>query len=324
MVVGKARPDVGTILVNDFGDSYHRTNVDPTTELEKEARKIRHKYRCFEEYKFALATYYEYMDTLQEKYGGRKKFKLNLQSGMVQEFLPPYPRLKKSTTNNYIMNNNIVVSDPTVVRIDEEALNELETELEDEEDDVYVSDKILPSKKDPDHKVVEEIVDKGLYSVKRLKDASAYDILAQYFSGMDNKKNKKGKIKDDYVPSLTDIIEDRDEIEEEDDFRVFRNGRLCSKEEIKNLNFYDELKSLGWNSMSVMKQTVGQLDETSALACALRREKLNKKKEKKRKKKQSKAADEFLAKVMGDNGYDEFEDFQNDMLNMSLNNIFKS
>lgn len=321
MVIGKVRPDVGTILVNDFGDNYHRTTSDPTTELEREARKIRHKYRSFDDYKVALGNYYDYMATLEDKYGGHKKFILNLESGTIQDFIPPFPRLKKSTTNNYIMSHGVVISDPPSMKIDEDSLQDFESELE-EDEDVIVSGKILRHKKDPNHKEVKEILQKGIFTSRRIKEANAYDILSEYFSQLDNKHNKKGKLKDDYIPSLTEIIEDRVP-DEEDDIKVFRNGRLCSKEEIRSLNFYDELKKMGWNSLSLMKQNVGKASDTSALACALRREKLEGKKEKKNKKKKAKAADDFLAKVMGDNGCHEFEDYQNDMLNLTLNNIFK-
>lgn len=323
---GKKGPDVGLIFVNDFNDGYHKLNTDPSNDLERAVRKIRRKYRAFDDYKRALSIYFEYMDTLANKYGGHDHFKIRMESNTIFEYIPPLPKLKKNPINDFITENKILISDPNRVVYSDELLEEYETEFEDElTENTILGNEIIKNK---DDKLLDKIVKKGIYGkidAKRMREVDAVDILASYFDSSSSKKNKGNKKKDKKkyeMPSITDIIEDR-VVDEDEQEAIFYRGRLMTSEELSQMKLYQELNKYGWNSLALMKQ--GERgSSSSALASVLRDEEYKKKREKKNKKKGkgSKAANDFLVKMMGDND-ESFEDFEESMLNFTINNIFK-
>ena len=320
----KKGPDVGLIYVNDFGDGYHKLNNDPSNDLERAVRKIRRRYRAFDDYKRALGIYFEYMDTLANKYGGHKHFQIRMESNTVFEYIPPLPKLKKNPINDFITEHKILISDPNRVTYDNEALEKYETQFEDElTEDTRMGNEIIKNKND---KLLEKMVKKGIYGkidAKRMKEVDAVDILASYFDSSTSKKGKDGKKKDKKyeMPSITDIIEDR-VVDEEEQEAIFYRGRLMTPEELAQMKLYQELNNYGWNSLALMKQA--DRGSSSALASVLRDEEFKKKRAKKNKKKGkgSKAANEFLVKMMGDND-ESFEDFEESMLDFTINSIFK-
>ena len=312
-----------TILVNDFGDSYHRLDNEPSSELERDVRRIRRRYRAFDEYKKAMSIYVEYMDKLADKYGGHNRFKTRLQSNTVFEYIPPRPKLKKSPINDFITHHKIMISDPNRMTFNSESIEEYENTFQEElTDDTFVSPDIIKVK---DKQLAELVQDASLgrMDLKKMKEVDAIETLASYFDSTNTKKGKKAK--KDSVPSVTDILEDRVEDEDSDDV-VFFKGRYMTAEEVKEMKLYQELNKYGWNSLALMK--AHKAGGNSAIANALKDEKYKKKREKlnkkKNKKKGGKAADEFLIKMMGDNDdYESFGDFQEDMLNYTINNVFK-
>lgn len=318
-------PDVGLVYVNDFEDGYHKLNTDPSNDLERAVRKIRRKYRAFDDYKRALSIYFEYMDTLANKYGGHEHFKMRMDSHTVFEYIPPLPKLKKNPVNDFITENKILISDPNRVVYDRELLEEYENKFEDElTENTILGNEIIKNK---DDKLLEKIVKRGIYGkidAKRMKEVDAVDLLASYFDSSSSKKGKNDKKKDKKyeAPSLTDIIEDR-VVEEEEHEAIFYRGRLMTSEELSQMKLYQELNKYGWNSLALMKQG-DKRSTSSALASVLRDEEFKKKREKKNKKKGkgSKAANDFLVKMMGDND-ESFEDFEESMLDFTINNIFK-
>ena len=317
-------PDVGLVYVNDFGDGYHKLNTDPSNDLERAVRKIRRRYRAFDDYKKALTIYYEYMDTLAAKYGGHKQFQMRMESNTVFEFIPPFPKLKKNPVNDFITEHKILISDPNRVTYDNEVLEAYESLFEEELTKNTVMDNTIIE--DKDDELLKKIVKKGIYGkidAKRMREVDAVDLLASYFDSGSTKKGKgKKKDKQDELPSVTDIIEDR-VVEDKEEEAIFYRGRLMTSEEIAQMKLYQEMNKFGWNSLALMKQ--GSRDSgSSAIASVLRDEEYRKKREKKAKKKGkgSKAANDFLIKMMGDND-ETFEDFEESMLNFTVNSIFK-
>lgn len=309
------------ILVNDFGDSYHRLDNEPSSELERDVRRIRRRYRAFDEYKKAMSIYVEYMDKLAEKYGGQSRFKTRLESNTVFEYIPPLPKLKKSPINDFITRNKIMISDPNRMKINSEDIAEYENTFADELiEDTFISSDIIKVK---DKQLSDLAKDSALSTInlKKMKELEAIDLLAGYFDSTNTKKGKKAK--KERTPSVTDIIEDRVTDEDLDEV-VFFKGRYMTAEEVKEMKLYQELNKYGWNSLAIMKSHKAKTN--SAIANVLKDEKFKKKKEKanKKKKKGSKSADDFLIKMMGDNDeYDSFEGFQEDMLNYTINNVFR-
>ena len=319
----KKGPDVGLIYVNDFNDGYHKLNTDPSNDLERAVRKIRRRYRAFDDYKKALTVYFEYMDTLANKYGGHKHFQMRMESNTVFEYIPPLPKLKKNPVNDFITEHKILISDPNRVSYNDEILEAYEAQFEEElTENTIMGNEIIKNK---DDELLEKIVKKGIYGkidTKRLKETDAVDLLASYFDTSSTKKGGKKKEKKYETPSITDIIEDR-VVDEEDQEAIFYRGRLMTPEELAQMKLYQNLNKYGWNSLALMKQ--GERGaSSSALASVLRDEEYKKKREKKNKKKGkgAKAANEFLVKMMGDND-ESFEDFEESMLDFTINNIFK-
>ena len=312
------------ILVNDFGDSYHRLDNEPSSELERDVRRIRRRYRAFDEYKKAMSIYVEYMDKLADKYGGHNTFKTRLQANTVFEYIPPRPKLKKSPINDFITHHKIMISDPNRMTFNSEDIEEYENTFEEElTDDTFLSSDIIKVK---DKQLAELVQDAklGKIDLKKMKEVDAIETLASYFDSTNTKKGKKAK--KDRTPSVTDIIEDRVQEEDSDDV-VFFKGRYMTAEEVKEMKLYQELNKYGWNSLALMK--AHRAGGNSAIANALKDEKYKKKidklnKKKNKKKGGTKAADEFLIKMMGDNDdYESFGDFQEDMLNYTINNVFR-
>lgn len=312
------------VLVNDFGDSYHRLDNEPSSELERDVRRIRRRYRAFDEFKKAMCIYVEYMDKLADKYGGHTTFKTRLEANTVFEYIPPLPKLKKSPINDFITEHKIMISDPNRMTYNSETMEEFEEEFNDElTENTLLSSDIIRVKDKKLAKLVEE-AKLGKLDVKRMKEIDAIETLAGYFDSTNTKKGKKEK--KDKTPSVTDILEDR--VQDEDDTDVvFFKGRYMTADEVKEMKLYQELNQYGWNSLAIMKSH--KAGGNSAIANALKDEKYKKKrdklnKKKKKKKGGEKSADEFLIKMMGDNDdYESFGDFEDDMLNYTLNNVFK-
>ena len=89
--------------VHDFGDDYHKPDEEIyhgfNSEMMKQLRSLKRKYRDFAEYCDAKELYNRYADMLFEKYGGKKKFKFLQSVGLIHEFIPFCPELRKIKKN---------------------------------------------------------------------------------------------------------------------------------------------------------------------------------------------------------------------------------
>lgn len=91
--------------VNDFEDEYHEpdkdysTNDDIMNNLIERLRSQKRKYTNFQQWCEAKEVYIEYTKRLIAKYGGRKKFKLLANIGMIDDYVPYCPKLKRNRKN---------------------------------------------------------------------------------------------------------------------------------------------------------------------------------------------------------------------------------
>ena len=88
--------------VNDYGDDYHKPEEEvKKNELELEVRKLKRRYRSFDEWCDAINAYNNYMENLISKYGGKKKFKLYYAIGLIKEYIP-YIANKSAEVEHYL------------------------------------------------------------------------------------------------------------------------------------------------------------------------------------------------------------------------------
>lgn len=297
-----------TSHVLDYGDNYHRQTGEPSSELEREARKIRRRYRQQHEYLKALAVYNEYMSLIIEKNGGKQLFKLQFKDGLITDFIPHKPRMKNTKLNRALEKYKIIISDPAKnVDIDYESAKAIANQQK----PVWIE-----FSEDSDS-VAEKMITGGLSLTSTTFNANdPIDYLEAYFAKKRTTEKDKNKVVKN--PSLTDLLTDNtdDDYEENMDDIVYYRGSMMNRGNVQQLARMEELNSLGWNSLKIMKQKNANGSITKILK--------KKKKRAKKDKKKRKAYNSFMVNVMGDNNdFDDFDMFENDMLNFTSKNIFK-
>ena len=99
---------IDLVYINDFDDTYNEYEEEKArNELEREARKIRRRYRNINEYNYALNIFCQYMAELSISYGQRELFNAALRSGAIKDFIPPFPRLKMTKLNKKMLKKGI-------------------------------------------------------------------------------------------------------------------------------------------------------------------------------------------------------------------------
>lgn len=96
-------------LQNDFDDNYYQRGL-ADTQLLKDVKKIRRKYNDFFDYVDAMEIYKEYMEFLADKYGSVKAVKHGAREGIIEDYVPPKPRLKNSKRNRLLVSSGIMPS----------------------------------------------------------------------------------------------------------------------------------------------------------------------------------------------------------------------
>lgn len=98
-----------SFISQDFGDNYYERGMADTPLL-KDAKKIRRKYNDFFDFCDAMEVYKEYMELLGEKYGSVKIVKDSAKEGMIDEYVPPKPKLKNTKKNRQLSAEGIIPS----------------------------------------------------------------------------------------------------------------------------------------------------------------------------------------------------------------------
>lgn len=318
--IGEEQSLLKNVYVNDFGDNYHRTEDEPSTELESAARKIRRRYKNITDYMTALVTYQEYMALLAMKHGGPQLFKIKQENDLIDDFIPSKPRMKDNAHNKMLLKNKIMLSRVNVNKVNYEALEESAREYgEAEKDGDLIIDTTI---KDP---VASKVIKSGLNArgVPTLSSQiQTINFLEEYFMNK-NKNIVPGKLDDDDVNiSITRIMSEEfddmvEDTSEEDDV-IFYQGNYMNRRTVEDLRVYQDLGERGWNAVKLMKHKGVSKRVTKIVK---NQNKTNNKKSKKDKKNKRKN-DDFLVSVMLDNEHDSFKDFEEDMLNFSAKNIF--
>lgn len=310
---------LSTIYVQSFGDNYHRHDLEPSSDLEKACRRIRRRYKRYTDYTEALSLYNEYMCQLAEMHGGWEIFKLKLKGGLVRDFIPPKPRMKSTIRNKMIQKHGIVLSEINFNNFDADDVVDYSDELRDFDMDVLDIEAVKGDKKLD--KVIEESGKFNFNSsnkTKNLKDINNLDFLEEYFKSKVVKEKKKEEEQLENV-TLTKLMSPdwyKDNDTTEDDEVIFYKGRYLTKESADELQMFENLSELGWNSLKLMKNKSGNKRISRIL-----KEEAKHEKKKSKKKKKIKNNDSFMDVVIGDN-YDSFEQFEEEMLNMNRNSIF--
>lgn len=319
VTIGRQDDFLFEVYAVDFGDNYHRTENEPSSELERAAKKIRRRYKDVNQYLEALSVYKEYMARLMLRHGGPKLFKIKLRDGMIPEFVPPKPRIKKTPLNKAILKKGIVISSTDSRKVNEDIVERTAQALSKDVsgDGIYI---------DTETKVpeVEKMIKKGQISprveVKKIRSLSSAEFLEEYFNNKNllKAKKKQNTPEEDKLIPLTDImsgkaLEDQHDTEEEDDI-IFYRGNYINRQSADELQLYQKLGELGWNALKIMKNH-GVGNRITKII------KSEKKMNKKKKKKKSFVGSDFVQALI-DDGYDTFGDYQRDMLNMTSSNVF--
>ncbi|MMZ42144.1 hypothetical protein D1872_36630 [compost metagenome] len=307
------------VYTQDFDDNYHRTEDQPSSELEKQARKIRRRYAHVSDYNMASAIYNDYMALLVDKYGGPEFFKLRLKGGVIHDFIPPRPRMKNNAFNRYVKKHRIVISPVNKKKgLNWEVLESLEPEYMNRD----VPDKLVGTDHDIDKRLIKQAANvKIKVNHKDLREINNIDYLEEFFH-MKNKRTVEDY--DDTATrfSLGDVISGKaDEMvardtSDSDDVIIF-NGRYMNRESVEELQLFRMLGEWGHNSVRLMRQ-----NKVSKKVQKIMKDQDHEKHKKKKKKKNKKNVDRFLIDMTGDNDFDSFEDFNRDYLNMTSDNIF--
>ena len=122
-----------------------------------------------------------------------------------------------------------------------------------------------------------------------------------------------------------DLLDDNfiteEDIQKDNNEMIWYNGQMMRKDVVQENAIYRDLKELGWDGTKIFKRNMKGNKHGIAYDLLKKADKTEKKQRKKNKKK-NKIKDDFMSTLVFDNGYETFEDFQDDMLNMTAANIF--
>lgn len=303
-----------TSYVLDYHDNYHRQMGEPTSELEKEARQLRRRYKNQQQYLEAIAVYDEYMALIYQKYGGKELFKIRFESETVPDFIPHKPRMKNTKFNRLLEKNEIVISDPikTNFDIDLDGMEEIATMQADENVLKYLHF-------DDNYKIkeAEKIIKTGQLSISAMNYGSGdpIDYLERWF--MENRTKNPDRNKVVKAPSLTELYHEHEnptQDEGSDEDILYFRGQLMGRKTIEQLQTMDRMNEFGWNSLKIMRSK----DKNGQITKILKK----KKKREKQQAKKRKHYNDFMGNLYGDN-YGSFEDYEMDMLDFTTDQLFK-
>lgn len=306
------------VYANDFDDGYHNMTAPVSSELEKEARRIRRRYRASQvvEYLNAKAVYEEYMETIYGMYPSKSIAKFSIDSGNFTGFVPPKPRMKKKKILEDIKNGNIgsrVNWKNTSMDKVKKFINEnFDTDVGDVhlEGDLKKKDvKSLKLNFKAGSKVNRN-QDKILESLAHVSD---YEMMTQFM---------RRKIEEQQVDTVEEwdpfsaplhkmmdskFVEQIRNTEEDDEVIIYNNSKM-TRRQAKQYQFYDKLTEAGFDGLKLMKLHGSKLSKS-----VKRMERLTKVARKKKKK-----TDKILMNNSGISGYKDFEAYENDMLNFTF------
>lgn len=319
--------------VNDFEDEYHEEDKEYSTDdpvmdrLLKKIRSHKRKYTNFAQWCQAKEEYIEYAERLIAKYGGKKRFKFLVAIGMVKDYIPLCPQLKKTTKNKmYVRSKNLIY----VPKFDK---------ISDLVESIIVPKKVLKKL----NLNVDVVVTKGDIDVrgmigdndiKKNVDNSLMKIEA-YYKGRTvkltrrKKREQEAEIRKEIVAPKKDNGKSFKELMKKYEYnmnhgvyvediqekvkRVKYRAVAITNEEAEEVEVYDALKALGLNIGNT-------IISKKSMKVIKKRDNGGKKPKKKKKGKRYKREKEF--KKITDKEYVRYDDFSNDLRKLS-NNILE-
>lgn len=325
--------------IRDFDDDYHLPDPEEVVEfsLLAQVKKIRRRYNNWFDYVDACNLYDEYMAELIDSYGGMKKFKLAALMGVVREYIPNYPELKKTRRNRFFvkhrMSRESMVGEPN---FDDDANSDIVFDNEVDESKIKV-------------KLVDDKDINSVYNTGRRHEDSAsnvlgicrdLDILNAYYhqrleriNAMKGSRKKKDKLRASLnrkqlrlgtnYRSLTDMINIhdkrvRDRFMNKDNSAqsmIAYKGRIVSSSDTESYEVLSKLKQIGVKLTHLSKAQTKLIRKKKEKPY----EKMSKKERKKLRKKQKKN-DKMDAKFISDftgSDYENWIEFEESMLDLT-------
>ena len=320
--------------IHDFGDDYHRPDVDEDNDIVPMAqvKKIRRRYQNWFDYLDACNLYDEYMTRLKDKYGGDSNFRIAMLMGKVREYIPNYPQLRKNKRNRYYYKYRIpkieqgpIVFEPTPPeevdklpdpKIHVKLANARKIDALYADSAHYYSNNIAQIVGEFD--MLQAYYDRNNARIQRMKASKKHKKRLQRSL---NRKTLKISLQ---YRSISDILaldeqERRDKFFNrlDDDLSLgYYKGSFVSLAEEDQLDITARLKNIGVVFSKLTKSSTKLIRKK-----LLKASKESTKKQRKKRKKLRKMEAEFAMDMSG-GMYDSYKDIEDDLINMTGNRRF--
>jgi hypothetical protein len=259
-------------------DNYIERTVINNNPIVIEARMIRRLYSDYYDYLDALSVYHEYMDYLGDTYGSKKIAKRAIKEGILPDYLPPKPKLKKKKKNRVYLENPKV----NFSRKDESIASFFDLkEAADAnfgpvpEEDLYIDfgktfelDKDFKKALREYNKKQERKIRKSNIFKRETTNKVVIEEITKYMNGdFTTRYDKKGKDKVyDSISSIYEELHEHDGMDEEmveildklenDTSLRIENGRLRRADYDNQLNIYKTLMDGGFDIIGIASGTM--------------------------------------------------------------------
>lgn len=328
------RETIHVSFVQSFNDNYHRDNDDITVEDEQEVRGLRRRYPQYTDWVEAINIYNDYMQKLYTKYVSKEVFDVLYKSGKITEYVPPEPKIKPSSLNKSLKKNQIMLSPKSktneyITDVTGFSIQELLAMTNTSFDPNEVIDiKLL--NKDKASKDLLKMFDQANSNKNFAKNRDkamlngGIDFINEYFETK-SKMDKDKYHEETEEASLQDLLDDNfvteEDLQNATDEMTWYNGMMVRKSALEEDMIYRKLNDMGWDGKKIFRNTVDTGKRGIAYELLKRADK-KEKKERKKNKKLNKVKDDFMTTLIFDNNYDNFGEFEDDMLNMAAEDIF--
>lgn len=328
------RETIHVSFVQSFNDNYHRDNDDITVEDEQEVRGLRRRYPQYTDWVEAINIYNDYMKKLYAKYVSKEVFDVLYKSGKITEYVPPEPKIKPSALNKSLKKNQIMLSPKSktneyITDVTGFSIQELLAMTNTSFDPNEVID-IKRLNKDKASKDLLKMFDQANSNKNFAKNRDkamlngGIDFINEYFETK-SKMDKDKYHEETEEASLQDLLDDNfvteEDLQNATDEMTWYNGMMVRKSALDEDMIYRKLNDLGWDGKKIFRNTVDTGKRGIAYELLKRADKKDKK-ERKKNKKLNKVKDDFMTTLIFDNNYDNFGEFEDDMLNMAAEDIF--
>lgn len=328
------RETIHVSFVQSFNDNYHRDNDDITVEDEQEVRGLRRRYPQYTDWVEAINIYNDYMQKLYSKYVSKEVFDVLYKSGKITEYVPPEPKIKPSALNKSLKKNQIMLSPKSktneyITDVTGLSIQELLAMTNTSFDPNEVID-IKRLNKDKASKDLLKMFDQANSNKNFAKNRDkamlngGIDFINEYFETK-SKMDKDKYHEETEEASLQDLLDDNfvteEDLQNATDEMIWYNGMMVKKSVLDEDMIYRKLNDMGWDGKKIFRNTVDTGKRGIAYELLKRADK-KEKKERKKNKKLNKVKDDFMTTLIFDNNYDNFGDFEDDMLNMAAEDIF--